>query len=127
MISKSRLTNIDFICTYGKDFEIASENLHGNNTLRYSELAVKNDKVAKSLRILIVHQYIEIQSSSKGFYYKITESGRNICNSLNDGYAERYQLFAKNVIEKYNTMSDRQLEELINRFAVSLIKEAHDE
>ena len=46
----------DFITVYSGDFDIASENLHGVNSFKYSEFALRREMVKEALKALVARK-----------------------------------------------------------------------
>lgn len=118
-LSMDRISAIDFISTYGKDFGVSEYNLHGDNNYRFSEYASKREIISESLKELVLMGYILPHCNKSGFTYSISESGILFCQSLNDEYAENYAVIAKKAHNTFASYSDRKLIYTINDYAIS--------
>lgn len=119
-VSVDRLTALDFMVVYGRDFSISKENLHGNNKLNFSEYTERREHINDAVRCLVLRQYANFYCDTSGFLFSINlEYGVPFCNSLNDTYADQYTLYAKRVVEETTFLSDR---EILSRIASVSIK-----
>ena len=119
-LSIERITSIDFISTYGKDFEVSEYNLHGNNSYRFSEYASRRKFVSKALKELVLKEYITPYCDNNGFNYSISKTGISFCESLNDEYAQELSNIVKKAIHRFSEYSDMQLIHFINEHALSM-------
>jgi hypothetical protein len=117
-LSIDRVTAIDFISIYGKDFGISDENLHGNNSYRFSEFTSKREIATKALKELVLRRYVKASCNKGGFSYKITDNGRKYCERLNDEYAKMFLNNSKMAILKFDCKTDREIIHLINEQAI---------
>lgn len=53
-LSVDRITAMDFISTYGKDFGVSEHNLHGDNNFRFSEYASKRKIISEAIKSLVL-------------------------------------------------------------------------
>jgi len=120
-ISISKLIGYDFMCTYGNDFNISTANLHGENDLRYSELTAKRDIAKISIKFLLGYGYINVNNTSYGYTYSVTDKGKKFCDKLNDDYSEKYSMLIKEVGESYSRLSDTTLLKYISNHALKKI------
>jgi len=117
-LSIDRIAAIDFITIYGKDFDISNENLHGNNSYRFSEFTSKREIATKALKELVLRKYVKVVCNKSGFSYKMTEVGEKYCESLNDEYASAFSINVQTAISKFENKSDRKIINFINEKAV---------
>ena len=119
-LSIDRITDLDFIAIYGKDFGVSEYNLHGDNDYRFSEYTSKREIVSQALKELVLGGYIIPHCNKSGFNYSISRSGTMFCESLNDKYAEDFT----NIVKKTNSLflehSDRKLIRSINEYAINM-------
>ena len=85
------ITALDFITVYGKDFGISDENLHGDNSYRFCELAVRRELITGALKSLVLDGLVSVQASEKGFTYEINSKGKIFCNEMESTYAKEYR------------------------------------
>ena len=118
-LSVDRITAMDFISTYGKDFGVSEYNLHGDNNFRFSEYASKRKIISEAIKSLVLRGYINPHCNKRGFNYSISNSGIAFCESLNDDYAEELTRIVKSVNDFYHSYSDRNLTNCINEYAIA--------
>lgn len=117
-LSVDRISALDFISIYGKDFGVSEYNLHGDNDYRFSEYASKREIISHAVKNLVLAGYI-LPHCNSGFIYSISKSGRSFCSSLNDEYAEDYTAIIKNAHNVFSSYSDRELIYTINNYAIA--------
>ena len=74
-LSIDRVSAMDFMAIYGKDFGVSEYNLHGDNNYRFSEYASKRKIMSESLKNLVLRGYILPHCNKSGFTYSISKSG----------------------------------------------------
>ena len=89
-LSIGRITALDFIATYGKDFGVSEYNLHGDNDYRFSEYTSKREIASQAIKRLVLRGYITPHYNKSGFNYSISKKGVAFFESLNDKYAEDF-------------------------------------
>ena len=119
-VSAERITALDFISTYGKDFGVSEYNLHGNNSFRFSEYTLKRKIISESIKELVVKGYVKPHCNKNGFNYSISKNGTAFCETLNDNYAEEFAAMVTKANELYQDYSDRKLAHCINEYAVAM-------
>ncbi len=119
-ISSERITALDFISTYGKDFGVSEYNLHGDNSFRFSEYTLKRKIISESIKELVLKGYINPHCNKNGFSYSISKNGISFCETLNDDYADEFAVIVSKAIEVYQNYSDRKLAHCINECAVAM-------
>lgn len=113
-VNIDRLVSYDFIATYGAYFDIDEENLHGDNEYSFGELSVRRKVSFRSIKYLVTQELIRAEETDSGFYYSITDKGRNITAKLKSEYAIRYQQLMKGIVTEYRDASDKSLRDLID-------------
>ena len=121
-MTSDRLTAIDFICTYGKDFNVSEYNLNGNNSYRFSEYVSRRLIVNNALKNLVLSRNINPHFNKTGFKYSISSEGTLICESMNNEYAIELINIVKNALAQFEKCSDRDLINLINEHAVGVLR-----
>ena len=66
-LSIDRITDLDFIAIYGKDFGVSEYNLHGDNDYRFSEYTSKREIVSQAIKELVLRGYITPHVKVKSF------------------------------------------------------------
>ena len=112
-ISISRLRALDQLTLYGLDYKLTSENLNGQNRYKLQEYISRHNLTQEALNNLVLLGYVEIICSESGFQYKITPTGSEYCEALNDDYKEAYSENANLVVDNTLNLSDLELEEQI--------------
>lgn len=112
-MSSDKILYFDFVVCYGREFEIGDYNLHGDNSYKFSELALRKTKINDSIKDLVVKGYICVETIN-GFTYKISSKGIEYITSFEDEYTIEYEKFAEKAFEKYYDYSEKQLLSLIN-------------
>ena len=119
-LSVDRISALDFISIYGKDFGVTDYNLHGDNDYRFSEYASKREIISQVIKKLVLIGYISPHCNKNGFNYSISKNGALFCESLNDEYAENYAAIVKKAHTMFFDYSDRKLIYTINHYAISV-------
>lgn len=109
------ITAIDFITVYGKDFGISEENLHGNNSYRFCELAVRRDLITGALKSLVLDELVSVQASEKGFTYEINGKGKAFCAEMESPYAKEYREATVKVQAYISLNKQKDILKLINQ------------
>ena len=120
-LSIDRITAIDFISIYGKDFGVSEYNLHGDNDYRFSEYTSKREIASQALKELVLKGYIIPHCSKNGFSYSISKNGTVFCESLNDKYADDFTDIVKRTNLLFLKYSDRKLVHSINEYAITYV------
>ena len=118
-LSVDRISALDFMTIYGKDFGVSECNLHGDNDYRFSEYASKRDIISQAVKNLVLVGYILPHCNKSGFTYSISKSGISFCHALNNEYAEKYSTIAKKAHSTFSSCSDRKIVYTINKYAIS--------
>lgn len=120
-LSIDRITALDFIAIYGKDFGVSEYNLHGDNDYRFGEYASKREIVSQAIKELVLRGYIMPHCNKNGFNYSISKNGTMFCKSLNDKYAEDFTDIVKKANLQFLEYSDRKLTRCINKYAITML------
>lgn len=118
-LSIDRITALDFIAIYGKDFGVSEYNLHGDNDYRFSEYASKRKIVSQAIKELVLRGYITPHCNKSGFIYSISKNGTMFCESLNDKYAEDFTGIVEKANLQFLEYTDRKLTRCINEYAIA--------
>ena len=121
-LSIDRITDLDFIAIYGKDFGVSEYNLHGDNDYRFSEYTSKREIVSQAIKELVLRGYITPHCNKSGFNYSISKEGVAFCESLNDKYAEDFTDIVKKTDSLFFEYSDRELIYIINEYAINMVR-----
>lgn len=122
-ISADRIVAVDFITVYGRDFGVSDHNLHGDNDFRFSEFTCRRDLVKNAIKSLVINGLIKVTCLKSGFYYFISDSGKNYCLKLNNAYADEYSSIVENTLIYVDNKSDRELTGQINSYSIIALRE----
>ena len=100
-LTEDMILAMDFISVYGKDFGICEENLHGDNSYKYSELASRKEVINQSIKRLFLEGLIDVDTS-KGYRYSINDSGIDFISHIYNDYTEEYRNAISNFYNKYS-------------------------
>lgn len=116
------LAAADFITVYGRDFGISNENLHGENSFKFSEFTLRRELMKKAVKLLVKNSLISVSPTDNGFSYSINQKGINYCARFTNDYADSYRRLAKQAQAYMAGKSEREVLALINRHAVSSLQ-----
>ena len=108
------ITVLDLITTYSKNYHLGNENLHGDNSLSFSEIAIRRELISKAIKDLAFKNQIDVINTSNGFIYAINENGLKICNSMNSIYSIEYTNEAKRLNEKLSNKTNQEIIKYVN-------------
>lgn len=117
-----RLVAYDFISLYGRHFDLADINLHGDNEYGFSELFARRTVMQAALKELVLDGLVKAIRRSDGFCYEITDIGATFCKKQTTDYAVAYRRLAKATYEKYNGMTEVELMAVISRKATHSLR-----
>jgi hypothetical protein len=121
--SANRIAAADFIATYGKDFGIADENLHGENSYKYSEFTLRCERTREALKLLTARQRVDVEIATDSFVFTLSRIGSEYCANLEGSYADEYRELASRVEVLTANLSEREVMSLISKKSVSSIRE----
>jgi hypothetical protein len=104
----------DFLTVYGRDFGLSDENLHGDNSYRFGEFAVRREVVGEAVKELVLKAFITADSTSEGFVYAIHQRGREYIDTFDNEYARLYCGISAKVRDYLHGASVRKVLRLIN-------------
>lgn len=114
VLTTDRLAALDFITVYGREFGIADENLHGENSYKYGEFALRRELVKEALRLLVLDAFVIIEDTIGGFAYSISKRGKVYTEKFNNEYARRYRSLSANARRYLVGFSDREALRWVN-------------
>lgn len=120
-LSIDRIVALDFITTYGKDFGVSEDNLHGDNDYRFGEYTIKRKKISEAIKDLVLRGYVIPHCNKGGFKYSISTNGTMLCENLSDKYAEDFSDILKKAKLLFVEFSDRKLTQCINEYAIVML------
>ena len=113
-ISVERILAIDFLACYGKVFGISEYNLHGDNSLMYAEISNRRNLINEAIKPLVYKGLVDVKVD-KGYYYRITDTGKKYVDSLESDYAREYKRCVNKAACVASDKPDRILLGEINR------------
>jgi hypothetical protein len=125
-LSADRIAAADFICTYGKDFGVTNDNLHGDNNFRYSEFALRRDITKEALKSLVSRRLADVAATVDGFAYTLSQDGGEYCAELTCGYADEYRELAQAVRSLISGMTEQEIIALIHGRSLSSVQRRDD-
>ena len=111
-LSSERIVAFDFICIYGKEFEISEVNLHGNSPYKFGEIASKRQLAGYAIKSGVLNGLIEVDLEA-GYRYGISRRGIAYVNAFESKYGKRYSENAKAAREKYSDYDENALMKMI--------------
>lgn len=115
-----RIVVLDFITCYSADFSLPYGNLHGENNYKFGEISNRRMLVQEAIKQLVTRGFVQVEID-KGYYFSISELGRDYAKKLKSSYAKEYKMIARAVIKKYRKESDEGiLTEIQSHSIVSL-------
>lgn len=101
-----RLAALDFICIFGKKCKVLDKNLHGDNEFGFSEFTTKRERITEAIKIAVKNDIFNVQKTSDGFLYSISERGSEVVKRLESPYAHDYVIGAKIVCKRFSSYTD---------------------
>lgn len=98
-LDEQAIRAVDFIATYGKEFELSADSPNGDNPYMYCELAARKSLTNEALKLLVVNGFVQPSATKNGFLYRTTFHGHRYATSLKSKYAEEYQRAASSALE----------------------------
>lgn len=124
-MSIDKILAADFIAVYGKEFDISSSNLHGDNPYKYSEITAKRELLKSAVKEAILDGLADfLPSVETGMMYRINFKGISFCNAFHTSYAKEYQLLARSALEYLNPKTESEIVAFLNEKAITSIREA---
>lgn len=113
-INVDRVAALDFICIFGKKFEVLDKNLHGDNDFGFAEFAHKREKVVDATKLAVKNDYVSVIQDKQGFRYIISNRGKSIVENVQSPYSRAYMLGAKIVHRRFSNYTDDALLKFIS-------------
>jgi len=114
-ISADKITAIDFIIIYAKEFGMCESNLHGSSPYRFAEITARRTLVNQSIKTNVCDGMIAVDVSD-GYSYSLTELGRKYVESFKCSYVATYLENAKVVVYEYETVAENVLMKMIQDY-----------
>lgn len=107
----------DFMTLYSQAFNLADQNLNGDNDYKFSEFVSQRELVKDALKELVLNGTAGAVSYKNGLSYIITPEGEDYCESLESDYAREYRRNARKVVKTIADKSERTLIAAIYRMS----------
>lgn len=117
-----RLVAYDFISLYGRHFDLADINLHGDNEYGFSELSARRTVMQTALKELVLDGLVKAARRQDGFCYEITDVGTAFCRKQTTDYAGAYRQLARATHKKYKGMTEVEIMTVISRKATYALR-----
>lgn len=117
-----RISAYDFITIYSRYFGLSNTSLHGDNDFGFSELASRRKLIQEALKSLVLDGMISVLRKNDGFHYSINAKGRTLCGNLTTEYSTAYRLLAEKVMQKYDSMSEVTVLNLISKESTKALR-----
>lgn len=117
-----RLVAYDFISLYGRHFELADINLHGDNEYGFSELSARRTVMQAALKELVLDGLTKATRRKDGFCYEITDAGATFCQKQTTDYANTYRQLARATHKKFKTMTEVEIMTVISKKATHALR-----
>lgn len=116
-----RIILLDFIVCYAGDFQMPYINLHGDNQYMYGELASRRIRIQEAIKRLVIHGLV-IVAVDRGYYFTISDAGKQFARKLKSEYACQYREIAGSTIKLFGKRSDAELEQIIQDNALKTVR-----
>lgn len=116
-----RIVALDFITCYSADFSLPYGNLHGENSYKFGEMSNRRILTQEAVKQLVTKGFITV-AVDKGYYFSISNQGREYAKKLKSTYAKDYKTIAKAVIKKYRKDSDEGILAEIQSHSIMSLK-----
>lgn len=121
-ITVDRITAYDFMTLYGKDFEVTTFNLHGDNSFNFSELPSKRSSISTGIKEAALNGMVSVKQTKSGFCYAISELGIKYVESFSSNYACQYLDTIEKVHHLNKNKTDAALTTEINNKAIKNLR-----
>ncbi len=115
-----RIVSVDFIICYAGSFQFPYLNPQGDNRYMFAELGSRRERIRAALKSLVLRGLLDV-GFDHGYCFNITDSGSSFIKKLKSEYATQYRKIALDVISRYKSYSDSELDRIIHNSAVSSI------
>ena len=120
-LSADRITYIDFICLYGKDYDVLEQNINGDNRFGLAEFTNKTLVIKEAISKAVRNNYIKVCVTPKGLAYEINERGRAIVEDIKSlQFSKKYSSGAQLLLTKFKKEDDTSLLSIIQNKALEL-------
>lgn len=118
-LSMDLIVAFDLVTTYGKNYGVLEDNLHGENSQSFSESSSRRTLVKESIKNLVLDDYI---STRNGFSFSISQRGRELCESMTSDYAIDYKKYSHEVQTYFSQMDESSIIAFVNQGSIKRSK-----
>ncbi len=120
-LSADRIIYIDFMCLYGKDYNLLNANLNGDNHFGLAEFTNKRLMVTEAINRAARNSYINICITPQGLSYEINERGMAILEGIKGlKFSDNYSNAASYLLLKFKEVDSTELLSIIQGKASEL-------
>ena len=112
-----RIAAYDFLCIYGKTWDVLDKNLHGDNRFSFAEYRRKREVMREATALAVKYCLINVVPSAKGIEYEVNPRGTKLMGSIVSTYASEYRDFASSVNNCFQNITDEALLSFIKKGA----------
>jgi hypothetical protein len=112
------IATVDLLTTYGKNYQILPENLHGDNTFSFSEVAARRKLVREALESLVVNGLVLVHNTNDGFLYSISPEGQKLCEEMKSDYSKEYLSFSIQVKNYCSRASEQTVIKKVRDYSI---------
>ena len=108
-----KITYLDFMSVYAKEFGLSDKNLNGENHYKYGEISAKRRSITAALKRLVIDRFVKATVNSSGLVYSIDVIGKNYADSLDSEYAQEYKTAVQFVFSSFGDMDEKEISSII--------------
>lgn len=123
IFSTDKLAAIDFISTYGSEFNLSKQNLHGQNTFKFAEFSYRRELIHEAIKELVLKGLISVELTNNGFFYYINNTGINFVTKLNSTYASQYRNILNKCVDFIKNKNEQELLNILASNSLNSLKE----
>ena len=108
-----KITYLDFMSVYAKEFGLSDKNLNGENHYKYGEISAKRRSITAALKRLVINRFVKATVNSRGLVYSIDVIGKNYADGLDSEYAQEYKTAVQSVFSSFGDMDEKEISSII--------------
>jgi hypothetical protein len=113
---------MDFISCYAEEFQLPYISLHGTNQYMYGEMPRRRIIAQEAVKAMVKEALAQV-TVERGYYYKISSSGKRYVKKLSSSYSYEYTEIAKEALQRFKGAEDIELMKIIQDKALTGVKE----
>ncbi len=119
--SVDRIVGLDFISCYAAEFGFPYDNLHGENSFKFGEIANRRILVQEAMKDLVTRGLVTV-SIDHGYIFAISAEGKKYAKKLKSSFADDYRTIAKAIVAKHKDNSDEGILATIQSHSVKSLR-----